>query len=158
MKKVMSLRELASQAKHKAGKGRHGRLLTFKEIRRIKKRGYEAERELVHKLRLNGFHAVRVPVSAPSGEPLPDVFATKGDCLVAFEVKAPKAERAYFPKDQVEKLFLFLNFFERYTQKQAVLGAKFPRKWVFKRVEKPDDFVVIKEENSSFDLETVAHS
>jgi len=150
----MSLRELASQAKRKVGKGRHGRLLTFKEIRRIKKRGYEAERELVHKLRINGFKAVRVPVSAPSGEPLPDVFATKGDCLVAFEVKAPKAERAYYPKDQVEKLFFFLNFFEPYAQKKAVLGAKFRRKWVFKLVEKPDDFVVHREEQSSFQLET----
>jgi len=150
----MSLRELASQAKRKLGKGRHGRLLTFKEIRRIKKRGYEAERELVHKLRDNGFKAVRVPVSAPSGEPLPDVFATKGNCLVAFEVKAPKAERAYFPRGQVDKLFFFLNFFEPFAQKKAVLGAKFSRKWVFKLVEKPDDFVVYREEQSSFQLET----
>lgn len=148
----MSLRELAYQAKRKAGKGHHGRLLTFKEIRRIKKRGYEAERELVHKLRGSGFKAVRVPVSAPSGEPLPDVFATKGDCLVAFEVKAPKAERAYFPKDQVEKLFFFLNFFEPFDQKLAVLGAKFPRKWVLKLVERPGDYVVHKEEKSSFEL------
>jgi len=109
---------------------------------------------LVHKLRGNGFKAVRVPVSAPSSEPLPDVFATKGNCLVAFEVKAPKAERAYFPKDQVDKLFFFLNFFEPYTHKLAVLGAKFPRKWVYKVVEKPDDFVVRREEESSFQLET----
>jgi len=151
----MSLRELASQAKQK-GKGRRGRLLTFKEIRRIKKRGYEAERELVHKLRVNGFNAVRVPVSAPSGEPLPDVFATKGNCLLAFEVKAPKAERAYFPKDQVEKLFLFLKLFEPYSQKLAVLGAKFPRRWVFKLAEKPDDFVVRREERSSFQPENLS--
>jgi Holliday junction resolvase len=149
----MSLRELASQAKQRVGKGRHGRLLTFKEIRRIKKRGYEAERELVRKLRVNGFKAVRVPVSAPSGEPLPDVFATKGDRLMAFEVKAPRAERAYFPRGQVEKLFFFLNFFEPYTQKKAVLAAKFPRKWVFKLVEKPDDYVVSRNEQGSFHLE-----
>jgi len=146
----MSLREVASQAEQKMGKGRHGRPLTFKEIRRIKKRGYEAERELVHKLRLNGFRSVRVPVSAPSGEPLPDVFATKGNCIVAFEVKAPKAERAYFRRDQVEKLFFFLSFFEPFAKRLAVLGAKFPRKWVLKVVEKPDDFVVYKEEESSF--------
>lgn len=149
----MSLRELASQAKQRVGKGRHGRLLTFKEIRRIKKRGYEAERELVRKLRVNGFKAVRVPVSAPSGEPLPDVFATKGDRLMAFEVKAPRAERAYFPRGQVEKLFFFLNFFEPYAQKKAVLAAKFPRKWVFRLVEKPDDYVVSRNEQGSFHLE-----
>ena len=103
---------------------------------------------------MNGFKAVRVPVSALSGEPLPDVFGTKGDCLVAFEVKAPKAERAYSPREQVEKLFLFLNFFEPFSQKKAVLGAKFPRKWVFRMVEKPDDFVVSREEQSSYHLET----
>lgn len=148
----MSLRELARQTKRKVGKGRHGRLLTFKEIRRIKKRGYEAERELVRKLRVSGFKAVRVPVSAPSSEPLPDVFATKGDRIVAFEVKAPKAGRAYFSKNQVEKLFFFLNFFEPYIRKQAVLGAKFPRKWVFRLIETPEDFVVHKEETSSFQL------
>lgn len=149
----MSLRELASQAKRKGGKGRHGRLLTFKEIRRIKKRGYEAERELVRKLRINGFKAVRVPVSAPSGEPLPDVFATKGDFLLAFEVKAPRAERAYFPREQVEKLFQFLNFFEPFTKKMAIVAAKFPRRWVFKMVEKPDDYVVSRDEQSSFNPE-----
>ena len=49
----------------------------MKEIQRIKKRGYRAERELVRKLRLHGFRAV----SAPSKEPLPDVFATKDDRL-----------------------------------------------------------------------------
>lgn len=151
----MSLRDLASQAKAKVGKGRRGRILTLREIRRIRKRGYEAERELVHKLRANGFKAVRVPVSAPSAEPLPDVFATKDQCLVAFEVKAPKAERAYFPKRQVEKLFFFLEFFEPYTRKLAVLGAKFPRKWVFRLVENSDDFVVHREDASSFRPETL---
>lgn len=151
----MSLREIASQARGKISKGRHGRPLTFKEIRRIKKRGYEAERELVHKLRINGFKAVRVPVSAPSGEPLPDVFATKGNFLVAFEVKAPKAGRAYFPRGQVEKLFFFLDFFESYTRKKAVLAAKFPRKWVFKTADKLDDFVVYKEEQGNFQPEAV---
>jgi len=109
----------------------------------------------VHKLRAHDFKAVRVPVSAPSGEPLPDVFATKGECLVAFEVKAPRAERAYFPKDQVEKLFFFLNFFEPYPRRLAVLGAKFRRKWVFKLAEKPDDFVVYRDEESSFKPENL---
>ena len=114
----MSLRELASQAKHKVGRGRHGRPLTFKEIRRIKKRGYEAERELVHKLRMNGFKAVRVPVSAPSGESLPDAFGTKGDCLVAFEVKASKTVRACFPRGQVEKLFFSSTFLSHSLKKR----------------------------------------
>lgn len=151
----MSLRELVAQAKQ-GRTGRHGRLLTLKEIRRIKKRGYEAERELVKTLRLHGFRAVRVPVSAPSNEPLPDVFATKGDCLVAFEVKAPRAERAYFRREQVKKLFEFLDFFGTYRRKLAVLGVKFPYKWVFKLVDKLDDYVIHKREESSFKLDKLA--
>ena len=88
--------------------------MTVREIKRIKRKGYYAERELVKKLRRYGFRAVRVPMSAPSGEPLPDVFATKGDCILAFEVKAPNADRAYFKRDQVKKLFEFLNIFGVY--------------------------------------------
>ena len=105
------------------------------------------------KLRVHDFRAVRVPVSAPSNEPLPDVFATKGDCLVAFEVKAPRAERAYFRKGQVEKLFEFLDLFGPYPRKLAVLAVKFPYKWVLKSIEKPDDYVVQKNDKSSFKLD-----
>ena len=63
-------------------------------MRRIKKRGYDAERELVHRLREAGFDALRVPVSAHSREPLPDVFAIKGDAILAFEVKSLLQERS----------------------------------------------------------------
>jgi len=108
---------------------------------------------LVKKLRVHDFRAVRVPVSAPSSEPLPDVFATKGDYLVAFEVKAPRAERAYFRRGQVEKLFEFLEMFASYPQRLAVLAVKFPYKWVLKPVDKPDDYVIQKEEKSGFKLD-----
>jgi len=143
---------LAVEAKRR---GRRGRLLTFKEIHRIRRRGYEAERELVKRLRFHGFGAVRVPVSAPSSEPLPDVFAVKGDRLLAFEVKAPRAERAYFREDQVRKLFEFLDLFEIYPRKLAVLGASFPYKWVFKLVEKPDNYVIHRGEKGNFRLDRI---
>ncbi|MEM2939859.1 MAG: Holliday junction resolvase Hjc [Candidatus Bathyarchaeia archaeon] len=148
----MSLRELAAKSKRK---GRRGRLLTIKEIKRIKKRGYQAERDLVKKLREIGFKSTRIPVSAPSSEPLPDVFATKGKCIIAFEVKAPNAERAYFPKDQIKKLFDFLSMFEAYTTKIAVICAKFPYRWVFKQVDKIDDYSIQKDEKSNIRLEAV---
>ncbi len=148
----MSLRELAAKSKRK---GRCGRLLTIKEIKRIKKRGYQAERDLVKKLREIGFKSTRIPVSAPSSEPLPDVFATKGKCIIAFEVKAPSAERAYFPKDQIKKLFDFLSMFEAYTTKIAVICAKFPYRWVFKEVDKIDDYSIQKDERSNIRLEAV---
>lgn len=148
----MSLRDLAAKSKQK-GKGRRGRILTIREIRRIRKRGYQAERDLVKKLRDLGFKSVRVPVSAPSNEPLPDVFALKGDCIMAFEVKAPSAEKAYFPKDQVKKLFDFLDMFEAYTVKIAILAAKFPYKWVFKRIDRIDDYSIHKSEESNIRFE-----
>lgn len=148
----LSLRELAAKSGGK-GKGRRGRILTVKEIRRIRKRGYQAERDLVRKLREAGFKSVRIPVSAPSREPLPDVFATKGDCIVAFEVKAPNAERAYFPRDQIKKLFDFLEMFEAYSLKLAVIGAKFPYRWVFKKIDRVDDYSISRSEKSNINFE-----
>ncbi|MBS7639417.1 MAG: Holliday junction resolvase Hjc [Candidatus Bathyarchaeia archaeon] len=150
----MSLRDLAAKSKRK-GKGRRGRILTIKEIKRIRKRGYQAERDLVKRLRDMGFKSVRVPVSAPSNEPLPDVFATRGNCVLAFEVKAPNAERAYFPKDQVKKLFDFLDMFEAYPTRLAILAAKFPYKWVFKRIENVDDYSIHKDEESNIRFEVI---
>lgn len=140
----MSLRELAAQSKHK---GKH--VLTVKESKQIRRKGYRAERQLVKKLRRYGFKSVRVPVSAPSNEPLPDVFAMKDETLLAFEVKAPNSEKAYFRRKQVEKMFEFLDVFKVYKRKLAIIAGKFPYKWVFKRIEKPDDYVLQKEERSN---------
>ena len=81
----MSLRDLVAS---KPKRPRFTRTLDRKQVRRMKKRGYDAERELVHKLRDNGFKALRVPVSAPSNEPLPDVFAIRANTILAFEVKS----------------------------------------------------------------------
>ena len=73
----MSLRDIASPKKKP--RQRYTRQLTAKQVRAMKKRGYDAERELVHMFRDEGYDAIRVPVSAPSREPLPDVFAIKDD-------------------------------------------------------------------------------
>jgi len=140
----VSLRELAAQSKHR---GRH--VLTGKESRRIRRKGYCAERQLVKKLRRCGFESVRVPVSAPSNEPLPDVFAMKGETFLAFEVKGPNSEKAYFRRKQVEKLFEFLDMFDLCKRKLAIIAGKFPYKWVFKRIEERDDYVLQKEERSN---------
>jgi len=155
----LSLRDLAQKSKGKSaaslGGGRKGRVLTVKEIKRIRKRGYRAERQLVRRLRTLGFRSVRVPVSAPSSEPLPDVFATKGRYLLAFEVKAPNAERAYFRKDQVKKLFDFMEMFETYEKKLAILAGKFPYKWTFKHVEEIGDYVVLRDERNNVRLDQI---
>ncbi|MCS7119970.1 MAG: Holliday junction resolvase Hjc [Candidatus Bathyarchaeota archaeon] len=150
----MSLRDLALKAKGGL-RGRKGRILTVKEIKRIRKRGYHAERELVRKLRALGFQSVRVPVSSPSKEPLPDVFAVRGKSLLAFEVKALNAERVYFKKDQVDKLFRFLEMFDAYEDRFAILAGKFPYRWVFKQVNEVADYVIKCDESSNIRLDRI---
>lgn len=111
-------------------------------MRRIKKRGYDAEKELVHRLREAGFDALRVPVSAPSSEPLPDVFAVRGDAILAFEVKSQE-RYAYYKRHQVEKLHEFLEIHRVYPTRMAVLAAKFKYKgWAFAVAEKPGDYSI----------------
>ena len=48
------------------------------EIRRWRKRGFYSENVLVKLLGKKGYNAVRVPVSNPSLNPLPDIMARKG--------------------------------------------------------------------------------
>lgn len=106
----------------------------------MKKRGYDAEREIVKKLRDAGFEALRIPVSAPSNEPLPDVFAIKDGTILALEVKSQE-RYAYYKRKQVVKLHKFLEIHRIYPKRLAVLAAKFKYKgWVFEIAEKSRDF------------------
>ena len=106
----------------------------------MKKRGYDAERELVKMFRDAGFEALRVPVSAPSNEPLPDIFAIRGDTIIACEVKSQE-RYVYYKRKQVKKLHEFLDIHKIYPVKLAVLAAKFKYKgWAFEVAEKPDDY------------------
>lgn len=135
----MSLREVARSKERRMTK----RILSPKEVKRIKRRGYDAERELVQKLRMSGLSAMRVPVSAPSSEPFPDVFAVKDEVIMAFEVKARHKRYNYFKRKQVKKLFGYLDFHKIYPRRFAVLAAKFPRRgWTFKIIDKPGDYVI----------------
>lgn len=108
-------------------------------IRRWRRRGFYSESVLVKLLVKNGYYAVRIPVSNPSLNPLPDVVARKKMQIYAFEVKNAKYY-AYFPKRQIEKLFGFLDQFfpleNRY--KHAVLAAHLGKKWIFKKVKWED--------------------
>jgi len=109
------------------------------EIRRWRKRGFYSENALVKLLTKNGYHAVRVPVSNPSLNPLPDVIACKGLDIYAFEVKNA-GYYAYFPRQQIEKLFRFLDELipvER-KRKHAVLAAHLGKKWIFKKIKWED--------------------
>ena len=127
----MSLREIASPKKKAPFEKKYTRQLTAKQVRAMKKRGYDAERELVHMFRDQGYSAIRIPVSAPSKEPLPDVFAIKDDAILSIEVKS-QVRYAYYKSHQVVKLFEFLEMHKIYPRKYAVLAAKFKYKgWWF---------------------------
>ena len=104
-------------------------------IRRWRKRGFYSENALVKLLQKNGYSAVRVPVSNPSLNPLPDIMARKDADIYAFEVKNA-SYYAYFPKQQVDKLFRFLNELipAINEHKHAVVAAHLGKKWIFREI------------------------
>jgi len=104
-------------------------------IRRWRKRGFYSENALVKLLRKNGYYSVRVPVSNPSLNPLPDIMARKDTDVYAFEVKNAKYY-AYFPKQQIDKLFRFLNELipTENEHKHAVVAAHLGKKWIFREI------------------------
>jgi len=105
-------------------------------LRRWRRRGFYSENSLVKLLQKNNFNAVRVPVSNPSLNPLPDIIARRGNHVYAFEVKNA-GYYAYFPRQQVRKLFQFLSQFvpveERY--KHPILAAHMGKRWVFREID-----------------------
>ena len=131
------------------------------EIRRWRKRGFYSENALVKLLIKNGYNAVRVPVSNPSLNPLPDVIARKDSHIYAFEVKNA-SYYAYFPKQQIEKLFRFLNELIPVEKqyKHAVLAAHLGKKWLFKEISWKDwernklmeKARILKRDRGNFDL------
>jgi len=105
------------------------------KLRRWRKRGFYSETVLVKRLQRNGYNAVRIPVSNPSLSPLPDIMARKGAHTYAFEVKNA-SYYAYFPKQQIDKLFRFLNELipGDNEHKHAVVAAHLGKKWLFKEI------------------------
>ena len=132
------------------------------EIRRWRKRGFYSENVLVKLLQKNKFHAVRIPVSNPSLNPLPDIIGRRDSHVYAFEVKNA-GYYAYFPKQQIEKLFRFLNELvpSENQFKHAVLAAHLGKRWVFKEIgwkdwekgELPEKARILKRDRGNFDLE-----
>jgi Holliday junction resolvase len=131
-------------------------------IRRWRKRGFYSENALVKLLQKRGYHSVRVPVSNPSLNPLPDIIARRGSDVYAFEVKNARYY-AYFPKVQIEKLFRFLNELIplENERKHAVLAAHLGKKWIFRIVkwkdfEKgklPEKMRILKRDRGNFDVD-----
>ncbi len=113
-------------------------------------------------LQKNEYNAVRVPVSNPSLNPLPDIMARRGEHVYAFEVKNVDYY-AYFPKRQIDKLFRFLKELIPISKefKHAVLAAHMGKRWIFKEIgwEKwengklPSKERILKRDKGNFSLE-----
>jgi len=132
-----------------------------KSIQRWRKRGFYSETVLVKKLEKQGYKAARVPVSNPSRNPLPDVMARRKEHIYAFEVKTA-SYYAYFPKNQIDKLFSFLDQLIPLPHqfKHAVLAAHFGRRWIFREMNWKDwekgkvaeQECIVKRDKGNFDL------
>ncbi|MCH4816436.1 MAG: Holliday junction resolvase Hjc [Saccharolobus sp.] len=104
--------------------------------------GKNAERELVSILRGEGFNAVRIPTSNSSPNPLPDIFATKGNNLLSIECKSTWESKVKVKEHQVKKLFDFLSMFT--MNGIPVIAVKFKQihEWRVLVPEKAEDIVV----------------
>ena len=132
------------------------------DLRKRRRRGFRNETVLVKMLQKNDYNAVRVPVSNPSINPLPDVIARRDSHVYAFEVKNVDYY-AYFPKKQVEKLFQFLDQMIPIPNqyKHVVLAAHMGKRWIFKEIrwenwEKdklPQKERILKRDKGNFKLE-----
>lgn len=133
------------------------------KLRRWRKRGFYSESVLVKLLLKKGYFAVRVPVSNPSLNPLPDIMARKGKHTYAFEVKNA-TYYAYFPKPQINKLFRFLDEFipTENEYKHAVIAAHLGKRWLFKELswtdwqkdKIPDKVRILKRDRGNLNVDT----
>ncbi len=131
------------------------------QIRRWRKRGFYSENVLVKLLTKNGYHAVRIPVSNPSLNPLPDIIGANRSHIYAFEVKNA-SYYAYYPKPQIEKLFRFLDELIPMNKeyKHAMLAAHMGKRWIFRELswkdwEKgkiPEKVRILKRDRGNFDI------
>lgn len=102
-------------------------------------------------------------MSNPSLNPLPDIIGRKGPDVYAFEVKNAKYY-AYFPKQQVDKLFRFLDELipVEKEHKHAVLAAHLGKRWIFRMIswkdfEKgrlPEKARILKRDRGNFDVDS----
>lgn len=132
-------------------------------LKNWRRRGYYTESKLVKLLQQNGFKAVRIPVSNPSLNPLPDIIARKGNHIFAIESKNVDIY-AYFEKHQIKKLFQYLEFFHPQPQDQlhAIISAHCGKRWVMKEVpwemynknELPKQLRILRRDHGNFDFET----
>jgi Holliday junction resolvase len=97
----------------------------------MKRKGSEAERELVQMLWGAGLGAIRVAGSGVSKFPCPDVVASNGSRVLAIECKSTKHKIKYIEPEQVSQLEKFSKLFGA----EPWLAVKFSTEWYFYKLE-----------------------
>jgi len=77
-----------------------------------KARGCDYERKLVHLLQSKGFYSVRVAGSGCMRYPSPDILASNGCRLIAFEVKSSQDDKVYLRYKDLNDLLEFSEGFK----------------------------------------------
>lgn len=113
--------------------------------------GKNAEREIVSILRDYGFKSVRIPTSNSSPNPLPDVFATLGEVLIAIEVKSTWEPRVKVRWYQVSKVLEFLDMFQP-MRGIPLVAVKFKHihSWKVVELSRTQEDVVVSHETSEY--------
>ena len=110
----------------------------------MKRKGSNAERELVAMFAGIGWAAIRVAGSGSSKFPSPDVLVSNGSKVIAIESKSSKSKYQYFNPLQLQQLDTFARTFNA----EPWLAVKFSNNWKFF---KPSDLA---EKKKSFGVTT----
>ncbi len=76
-----------------------------------KRKGINAERELLHKFWQSEWACVRIAGSGSVKYPMPDVIASNGFKQIAIEIKNVDSDYKYFPKKEIKELVEFSKKF-----------------------------------------------
>ena len=94
----------------------------------VKRKGIDAERELIHKFWENEWTAIRVAGSGSIKYPVPDILAANIARKLAIEAKVTKQTKKYFTDDDIDQI----NEFSSKFGAEAWLAVKFPKEgWFF---------------------------
>lgn len=76
-----------------------------------KKKGTDAERDLIHLFWKNNWAAIRAAGSGSTRYPCPDILVSNGFKIVAIEIKIINSEYKFFYKKEIEELVEFSKKF-----------------------------------------------
>ncbi|MBD3249727.1 Holliday junction resolvase [Candidatus Woesearchaeota archaeon] len=97
-----------------------------------KKKGCNAERELIHLFWNNDWSAIRIAGSGSSHYPSADILASNIKKLISIEVKITKKKNKYFTQKEIDD---FRQFSSRFGA-LPYIAIRFPRtKWYFLKLD-----------------------